>query len=682
MPYCRKFVVGKPTALVADATTFADPDLDSDAAGPSRPRQAPHVAVTVSFEDDEAAASDVPAASEPVPLVDPMEVDDVEPTAASEPELLPATKRIRTTATPPAFARTSPVAILGAPPPAPRFGAATPPPPASESTTPSAADPSTSTTTPPKKTTKARAILPLIQKARKRIVSTIESHQEGLEGSAKDVAAYDVLAHPVTVAFRVRPVLDEETERGLYEGVFVHNPTTYLYHPIESLFCDLSLETHVFDNVDCSFGPSDSPDRVYDTLVAPLVPFVRGGGMATVFAMNHITRRLPLDLFPAVAATHKVTVSYVEIYGDTVTDLLGDRRDLRVRCAPQGTVVIGATQQRVSSADEFQRVVEAGAENRRTRATFKNAGSSRSHAVCVVSLHRRGGVDAYDSGDDEEENPEADFSFDAQSLPDGLLLGPNTLLIVDLAGSERRGDQMHHDAVRTEETRITNQSLATLKECIRARHQHTIEAARAKANPGRRTRHVHVPFRTSKLTMILKEALDPASRVRSRTVVLGHLAPALADSEHSLNTARYVANLKSAAVAPYSHLVQRIRQWSDDAVDLTQILSYHDPSSDAVRERTLNMGLMVDPTADTAEQERVLALKFTGINGERTMTKDFSRAPVWLELYRMPLREWLQRARPAPRRKAQRAWEQYRLAVAEGRAQGLAQAEKVLVLLV
>ena len=64
------------------------------------------------------------------------------------------------------------------------------------------------------------------------------------------------------------------------------------------------------------------------------------------------------------------------------------------------------------------------------------------------------------------------------------------LLLVDLAGSERAADCQSNNRQRRMEGAEINKSLLSLKECIRA------------LDEGR----THVPFRASKLTMVLRDS--------------------------------------------------------------------------------------------------------------------------------------------------------------------------------
>ncbi|ORZ39023.1 P-loop containing nucleoside triphosphate hydrolase protein, partial [Catenaria anguillulae PL171] len=394
--------------------------------------------------------------------------------------------------------------------------------------------------------------------------------------------------------------------------------------------------------------------------------FVTSGGLATLvaygqtgagktFTMTSLNAQLPQDIFPHISSSHHVTLAYFEIYGDEVCDLLNEREKVHIRATNEATVVTGVAQRVVSSPQEFLHAVETGAEHRRTRATFKNDVSSRSHAVCAVSFY-----------------PKNTVAGGAFTPPEHLTLAGNTLLIVDLAGSERASDQAHHDAIRIRETQITNKSLMTLKECIRNRYLSSL--------PSHANKHIHIPFRTSKLTLVLREALDPAARVPTRTILIGHLAPSLADSQHSLSTARYVANLKassmdhakqatarlggpanSASNAPvhpskwtYKQLARKFAQWSNNAIVLDKIVPF------VAVDNTLNAFL------------------------ERRKAGEKAHIPPWMELQQMPLWEWVAKCKAigVTEATATKAFEKYQIELATGRTQTKAKGEQLSVLLV
>ena len=192
----------------------------------------------------------------------------------------------------------------------------------------------------------------------------------------------------------------------------------------------------------------------------------------------------------------EVFVSFFEIYGPKCQDLLNGRHRLAVREDGRGEVhVTGLAELPVGSAAELLEHVARGNRSRTTQATESNDTSSRSHAICQVTLRRAS----------------------------GRLLGK--LSLVDLAGSERGQDtRSHNRQLRTESAEI-NKSLLALKECIRG-----IESGSA-----------HVPFRASKLTMVLR---DYFVRPRTRVAMIATVSPGASAADHTINTLRYGDRIK------------------------------------------------------------------------------------------------------------------------------------------
>ncbi|MGK3739494.1 MAG: kinesin family protein 2/24, partial [Bacillariaceae sp.] len=69
----------------------------------------------------------------------------------------------------------------------------------------------------------------------------------------------------------------------------------------------------------------------------------------------------------------------------------------------------------------------------------------------------------------------------------------------------------------------------SLKECIRALGQ----------------KNAHVPYRGSKLTLILKDCFSPDSK----TTMIAMVSPGASATDHSLNTLRYADRIKEQRVS-------------------------------------------------------------------------------------------------------------------------------------
>ena len=142
-------------------------------------------------------------------------------------------------------------------------------------------------------------------------------------------------------------------------------------------------------------------------------------------------------------------------------------------------------------------IIEFGHSERTTHQTSANDTSSRSHAICQINLRDQ----------------------------NGKTIGK--LLLVDLAGSERAHDTQSNNRQRRIEGAEINKSLLALKECIRAIDM----------------KSSHVPFRASKLTMVLRDSfLNEGS---SKIVMIACINPGSTSADHTLNTLRYAFRLKS-----------------------------------------------------------------------------------------------------------------------------------------
>eukprot|EP00605_Chrysophyceae_sp_TOSAG23-4_P001525 GSChrysophyteH1.ASY1.ANO1.1673.1 assembled CDS len=260
-----------------------------------------------------------------------------------------------------------------------------------------------------------------------------------------------------------------------------------------------------YDSVTCT-----NPD-VYHAAVQHLVPFVCSGGRGTVFAygqtgsgkthtMVGIQESLVKDLWQELEssekfARHSVYVSYFEIYGGRCQDLLNNRQRLQVREDGGGAVVVSDLhEEEVRDGQSLHAVMEMGNANRTTHATESNDESSRSHAICQITLRT------------------------------GKKLA-GKLSLIDLAGSERGADTKSHNQQRRLEGAEINKSLLALKECIRALDSQSS----------------HVPYRGSKLTLVLK---DSFTKETAKTVMIATVSPAASSADHTVNTLRYADRIK------------------------------------------------------------------------------------------------------------------------------------------
>ena len=195
----------------------------------------------------------------------------------------------------------------------------------------------------------------------------------------------------------------------------------------------------------------------------------------------------------------KLTLSYIEIYNEKIKCLLSKKDGLKIREDPHDGFIIPEkeTIDCRSPSNVFEGIKLAN-KNRATGATNQNEHSSRSHAILQLQL-------IYNSIDGQVRK-----SF---------------LSLVDLAGSERIA-KTGAEGQRLKEAQKINQSLTTLGMVIMAL-----------TTPGTK----HVPFRNSKLTLILKDSLGGSSK----TTLLCTASRLKRHSEESIQTLYFASRAKT-----------------------------------------------------------------------------------------------------------------------------------------
>ena len=326
----------------------------------------------------------------------------------------------------------------------------------------------------------------------------------------------------ICIAVRKRPVTTKEREKNDHDSITCLNPVVWIHSAklrVDGITKYLDHASFVFDH---SFDETESNETVYKHTTMPLLDFcVTGnGGRATVFAfgqtgsgkthtMQGIEEILAADLFTVLKENEgtdgcslnntRIMISFFEIYGN-IQDLLNERKRLKILEDGKGEIcVTGLTESEVQSSAEFLDLIHAGNLARTTHTTEANDTSSRSHAICQIMLRDR---------------------------KNDKLRGK--LSLVDLAGSERGADTKQHNADRRGESAVINTSLLALKECIRA-----LDTNKKGAK--------HVPYRSSTLTLILKDCFTSE---KARMSMIATVSPGASSADHSLNTLRYADRTK------------------------------------------------------------------------------------------------------------------------------------------
>ena len=157
---------------------------------------------------------------------------------------------------------------------------------------------------------------------------------------------------------------------------------------------------NIFDN---SFGDQSQTEDLYVNSVQPLLPSLFQNGVVTFFAygqtgsgkthtMVGVQELMVRDIYDMAAGQYaslspQFSISFYEIYGGQLFDLLNNRKKLKVLEDRNSRIQIkGLEEVDVSSEDELNQAIEYGNSIRTTKATQANDTSSRSHAVCQIKV--------------------------------------------------------------------------------------------------------------------------------------------------------------------------------------------------------------------------------------------------------------------------------------------------------
>ncbi|KAK1315545.1 Diatom spindle kinesin 1 [Acorus calamus] len=333
----------------------------------------------------------------------------------------------------------------------------------------------------------------------------------------------------IKVVVRKRPLNKKEISRKEDDIVTVLD-NAYLTVHEPKLKVDLTayVEKHEFC-FDAVLDEYVSNDEVYRVTVEPIIPTIFQRTKATCFAYGQTgsgktftMQPLPLRACEDIvrllhhpsyrSQKFRLWLSYFEIYGGKLYDLLSDRRKLCMReDGRQQVCIVGLQEFEVSDVQVVKDFIEKGNAARSTGSTGANEESSRSHAILQLAVKKHNEV------------IESKRHNDGNESRSGKVIGK--ISFIDLAGSERGADTTDNDRQTRIEGAEINKSLLALKECIRALDNDQI----------------HIPFRGSKLTEVLRDSFVG----NSKTVMISCISPNSGSCEHTLNTLRYADRVKS-----------------------------------------------------------------------------------------------------------------------------------------
>ena len=382
------------------------------------------------------------------------------------------------------------------------------------------------------------------------------------------------MAEAVKVAVRVRPFNSREKERNAQLIIKMNGNTTEISDPEnpqaepKRYSFDYSYWSHDGYNTEPNgyLSPASSQyidqNRVFDDIGVSILKNAWEGYNTTLFAYGQtgsgksysvvgyeenkgLVPKICDQIFQQINAktssaeydkendAYDVQLSMIEIYNEQVKDLLNlksyKKGGLRVRQSKEhGFIVDQLRISDVTSYEDISHLIDQGTKARTIASTNMNATSSRAHTI--VSIY-----------------------FKQKRLVSGKSMTKTSVInLVDLAGSER-ADSTGATGARLKEGAAINQSLSCLGNVIKAL---------ADISTGKAKKNAVVPYRDSKLTMLLKNALGG----NSKTVMIAALSPADINYEETLSTLRYADRAKAIKTtatineSPTDKLIRELRE--------------------------------------------------------------------------------------------------------------------------
>jgi hypothetical protein len=239
-------------------------------------------------------------------------------------------------------------------------------------------------------------------------------------------------------------------------------------------------------------------------------------------------------------------VGYIEIYNETIVDLLSPRsvNSVRIYENKGGVVVKGMKEEVVVSPEHVFALISSGEAHRHVGSTNMNANSSRSHTIFRLVIESK--------------------------QHDETSVRVSTLSLVDLAGSESV-KQSNTTGERRKEGHYINKSLLTLGHVI----WKLSEASRKHPNMSFAELSKHIPYRDSKLTRLLQPSLGGNAQIS----IICNISPLSAHVEESHNTLKFASRAK------------RIRQTAtiNEGMDDATLLKQYREEIEGLREQLKNM---------------------------------------------------------------------------------------------
>ncbi|XP_041515601.1 centromere-associated protein E isoform X2 [Microtus oregoni] len=353
----------------------------------------------------------------------------------------------------------------------------------------------------------------------------------------------------VAVCVRVRPLNSREEELGEDAHVYWKTESNTIYQSDGG-------KSFNFDRV---FHSNEPTKNVYEEIAVPIINSAIQGYNGTIFAYGQtasgkthtmmgsedcvgVIPRAIHDIFQRIKKFPEreflLRVSYMEIYNETITDLLCSAQKMKPLIIREdinrNVYVADLTEEVVYTAEMALKWITTGEKNRHYGVTKMNQRSSRSHTIFRMILESR----------EKGESSNCDGSIKVSHLN-----------LVDLAGSERAA-QTGAEGVRLKEGCNINRSLFILGQVIKKLSDEQVGG--------------FINYRDSKLTRILQNSLGGNAKTR----IICTITPASFDE--TLTTLQFASTAKYMKNTPYVNEVSNdealLKRYRKEIVDLKKQL--------------------------------------------------------------------------------------------------------------
>ncbi|XP_040481398.1 centromere-associated protein E isoform X2 [Ursus maritimus] len=353
----------------------------------------------------------------------------------------------------------------------------------------------------------------------------------------------------VAVCVRVRPLNNREESLGGDTQVYWKTDNNAIYQVD-------GIKSFHFDRV---FHSNETTKNVYEEIAVPIIDSAIQGYNGTIFAYGQtasgktytmmgsedylgVIPRAIHDIFQKIKKfpdrEFLLRVSYMEIYNETITDLLCDTQKMKPLIIREdfnrNVYVADLTEEVVYTSEMALKWITKGEKNRHYGITKMNQRSSRSHTIFRMILESR------EKGDPSNCEGSVKVSH---------------LNLVDLAGSERAA-QTGAEGVRLKEGCNINRSLFILGQVIK------------KLSDGQVGGFIN--YRDSKLTRILQNSLGGNAKTR----IICTITPVSFDE--TLTTLQFASTAKYMKNTPYVNEVSSdealLKRYRKEIMDLKKQL--------------------------------------------------------------------------------------------------------------